>query len=176
MCRDTACGPPYPYEASATIVWGVTNLDAPSSPSAALELRYGTSSDAGCSSFDTSAAASLTATAASPSFTVPRGESTCNPWGAVTSWGVYQPYTGCDDMCGAASDGDCDDGGPGAEYSSCQIGTDCTDCGPRTGDDQFFGTITINQDEHRRVPHPRAEQRRPSEHHRAPLRGPLLLC
>ena len=30
-----------------------------------------------------------------------------------------------------ASDGVCDDGGPGAEYSICEIGTDCTDCGSR---------------------------------------------
>eukprot|EP00900_Chrysochromulina_parva_P015972 jgi/Chrpa1/24376/Chrysochromulina_OHIO_Genome00026755-RA len=31
-----------------------------------------------------------------------------------------------------ASDGDCDDGGPGSEYgTSCVYGTDCFDCGPR---------------------------------------------
>ena len=34
-----------------------------------------------------------------------------------------------------ASDGDCDGGGPGAEYLGCQLGTDCAtacaDCGPR---------------------------------------------
>ena len=30
-----------------------------------------------------------------------------------------------------ASDGVCDDAGPGAEYSDCSIGTDCNDCGPR---------------------------------------------
>ena len=30
-----------------------------------------------------------------------------------------------------ASDGDCDDGGPGSEFSICPIGTDCIDCGPR---------------------------------------------
>ena len=28
--------------------------------------------------------------------------------------------------------GDCDDGGPGAEFSLCALGTDCDDCGPRT--------------------------------------------
>ena len=39
-----------------------------------------------------------------------------------------------------AIDGDCDDGGPGHEYDSCDIndgdglGTDCDDCGPRTID------------------------------------------
>ena len=30
-----------------------------------------------------------------------------------------------------SSDGFCDDGGPGAEYSMCNLGTDCTDCGSR---------------------------------------------
>ena len=30
-----------------------------------------------------------------------------------------------------ASDGVCDDGGPGAEDANCAPGTDCTDCGPR---------------------------------------------
>lgn len=38
----------------------------------------------------------------------------------------------CLDSCRWASDGDCDDGGPGAESSACSWGTDCTDCGPRT--------------------------------------------
>ena len=30
-----------------------------------------------------------------------------------------------------ASDGICDDGGPGAQYDGCELGTDCDDCGPR---------------------------------------------
>jgi hypothetical protein len=30
-----------------------------------------------------------------------------------------------------ASDGICDDGGPGAKYPDCQYGTDCADCGVR---------------------------------------------
>ncbi len=37
----------------------------------------------------------------------------------------------CTDTCSTASDGECDDGGPGAEYDSCDIGTDCDDCGQR---------------------------------------------
>ena len=41
----------------------------------------------------------------------------------------------CTDTCPDyplwTSDGDCDDGGPGAEYAGCDYGTDCTDCGPR---------------------------------------------
>jgi hypothetical protein len=40
----------------------------------------------------------------------------------------------CDDTCEYASDGACDDGGPGSEYSACTYGTDCTDCGPRDPD------------------------------------------
>ena len=31
-----------------------------------------------------------------------------------------------------AFDGDCDDGGLGAEFAGCQYGTDCYDCGPRS--------------------------------------------
>ena len=37
----------------------------------------------------------------------------------------------CVETCVYASDGDCDDGGPGAEYSLCAYGTDCINCGPR---------------------------------------------
>ena len=32
-----------------------------------------------------------------------------------------------------ASDGDCDDGGPGSEYGNCDFGFDCADCGDRFG-------------------------------------------
>ncbi len=39
----------------------------------------------------------------------------------------------CTDTCEWASDGVCDDGGPGAEYGDCAYGTDCTDCGARDG-------------------------------------------
>ena len=41
---------------------------------------------------------------------------------------------------GLARDGNCDDGGPGSEYSYCDFGTDCADCGPR-GDALTPGTI-----------------------------------
>jgi len=37
----------------------------------------------------------------------------------------------CYNNCHYASDGDCDDGGPGSEYSACSRGYDCYDCGPR---------------------------------------------
>ena len=33
--------------------------------------------------------------------------------------------------CSFASDGQCHDGGPGAEFANCAFGNDCTDCGPR---------------------------------------------
>ena len=37
----------------------------------------------------------------------------------------------CSETCSFTGDGDCDDGGPGYDYSSCDLGTDCTDCGVR---------------------------------------------
>merc|ERR1711881_321463 len=37
----------------------------------------------------------------------------------------------CIDDCNWVNDGDCDDGGPGWEYTLCELGTDCTDCGAR---------------------------------------------
>jgi hypothetical protein len=37
----------------------------------------------------------------------------------------------CTDTCQFANDGLCDDGGPGSDYSVCDYGTDCADCGPR---------------------------------------------
>ncbi len=39
----------------------------------------------------------------------------------------------CENTCIFAGDGECDDGGPGARYSVCSLGTDCDDCGTRTG-------------------------------------------
>ena len=51
-------------------------------------------------------------------------------------WFVPNPNA-CAETCVWASDGDCDDGGPGSEYTgSCSLGTDCTDCGPRN----LYGT------------------------------------
>ena len=37
----------------------------------------------------------------------------------------------CEDTCRFARDGDCDDGGPDSDYSVCDLGSDCADCGPR---------------------------------------------
>lgn len=39
----------------------------------------------------------------------------------------------CSNSCPYANDGECDDGGPGAQYAECTLGTDCADCGPRRG-------------------------------------------
>ena len=39
--------------------------------------------------------------------------------------------TCCFEDCQYSSDGDCDDGGPGNDYSSCALGADCIDCGSR---------------------------------------------
>eukprot|EP00966_Prymnesium_polylepis_P287418 6638370-Prymnesium_polylepis.1 len=37
----------------------------------------------------------------------------------------------CQESCSYSRDADCDDGGPGAEFSICTLGTDCQDCGAR---------------------------------------------
>lgn len=37
----------------------------------------------------------------------------------------------CDDTCAWPADGECDDGGEGAKFDNCDLGTDCTDCGER---------------------------------------------
>ena len=48
---------------------------------------------------------------------------------------LYPPSPPSSSACLNASsgraDGYCDDGGPGAEFAICPLGTDCTDCGPR---------------------------------------------
>jgi hypothetical protein len=50
----------------------------------------------------------------------------------------------CDDSCLLfAPDGSCDDGGPGSFFGLCDLGTDCTDCGPRSADGGGgFGSCT----------------------------------
>ena len=37
----------------------------------------------------------------------------------------------CSHSCTYSNDGDCDDGGPGADYALCDLGSDCADCGLR---------------------------------------------
>ena len=45
----------------------------------------------------------------------------------------------CSDTCRYDDDGDCDDGGPGYDYDYCDLGSDCTDCGPRAASEVWFG-------------------------------------
>ena len=49
---------------------------------------------------------------------------------AVTAWSASSSTL--DDSCNVALDGECDEGGPGAEYSLCTVGTDCACCSHRT--------------------------------------------
>ena len=48
---------------------------------------------------------------------------------------THEPTPICSNACGRARNhnGDCDDGGDGAEYAVCPYGTDCGDCGIRAG-------------------------------------------
>jgi hypothetical protein len=50
---------------------------------------------------------------------------------AVLGPGLARAETRCTNTCNFAGDGDCDDGGPGSEYSFCPLGSDCAVCGPR---------------------------------------------
>ena len=53
---------------------------------------------------------------------------------------AYPP--GCEpDTCPYKIDGHCDDGGWGAEYSDCDLGTDCYDCGPRMSPPPSFPPV-----------------------------------
>ena len=54
---------------------------------------------------------------------------------------------GCAETCASATDGLCDDGGPGSELTTCAFGSDCTDCGSRalafaTGETHLTYTAT----------------------------------
>ena len=39
----------------------------------------------------------------------------------------------CENVCTYPADGYCDDGGVGSQYADCDLGTDCDDCGSRSG-------------------------------------------
>ncbi|GJM24809.1 MAG: hypothetical protein DHS20C16_12240 [Phycisphaerae bacterium] len=65
--------------------------------------------------------------------------------------GAFETLGSCTNSCEFANDGICDDGGPNSFSRSCDIGTDCGDCGIRaessqaddvTGGDESDGTIT----------------------------------
>ena len=49
-------------------------------------------------------------------------------WGGGSSSGRSKGVAGECGTCGYANDGDCDDGGPGSDYSLCALGSDCNDC------------------------------------------------
>ena len=50
---------------------------------------------------------------------------------------------GCNNDCFWPSDGECDDGGSGAHYQSCELGSDCVDCGAR-GEGKTSNFWTLN--------------------------------
>ena len=47
----------------------------------------------------------------------------------ICSWNIVVDSN----SCASAVDGECDDGGPGAEFDVCTLGTDAVDCGSRSG-------------------------------------------
>merc|ERR1711988_1854760 len=52
--------------------------------------------------------------------------------------------SGCKNTCKYSNDGDCDDGGYGADYDFCELGTDCADCGK--GRSTLQDTTALYQD------------------------------
>ena len=50
---------------------------------------------------------------------------------SVSRTSTYSSGGACRNTCTHSSDGECDDGGAGAIYSICALGTDCNDCGTR---------------------------------------------
>jgi hypothetical protein len=58
-------------------------------------------------------------------------EGACSPGTDCTDCGAGSGVSLCSDECRYAGDGECDDGGPNADYSYCDLGTDCADCGLR---------------------------------------------
>ncbi len=48
----------------------------------------------------------------------------------------------CTETCATAGDGECDDGGFGAEYAICALGSDCGDCGVRSLAPKPSGNMT----------------------------------
>jgi hypothetical protein len=62
------------------------------------------------------------------------GELVCTP-GCLVSTVNCSNRGDCANTCVYAEDGECDDGGPGATSSVCEVGTDCADCGYRLCED-----------------------------------------
>jgi hypothetical protein len=60
-------------------------------------------------------------------------------------WGVCAcGTTGCSDTCFYSHNGLCDDGAGGSSTARCVYGTDCSDCGVRSGVGGFGGTLGGN--------------------------------
>jgi hypothetical protein len=53
---------------------------------------------------------------------------------------------GCSNTCGTSFDNECDDGGPNSLYDLCPLGTDCSDCGPRSGSGSGGASTTLCSD------------------------------
>lgn len=67
----------------------------------------------------------------------------CTAMTAITAKGAA---TLCDDSCKYSRDGECDDTGPSSSGMSCELGTDCTDCGKR--EEATLGAFMCNNDCH----------------------------
>jgi hypothetical protein len=63
--------------------------------------------------------------------TIQDGSTWCVPYAYSGSCGGGTSEPICENTCLWAGDGECDDGGPGADWDLCEYGTDCQDCGPR---------------------------------------------
>ncbi len=62
---------------------------------------------------------------------IPGGTGLCAVGTDTTDCRGDGPPEGCSDTCSTARDTQCDDGGEGALYDICELGSDCTDCGSR---------------------------------------------
>lgn len=63
------------------------------------------------------------------------------------SGGAFETLSNCTNTCEFANDGVCDDGGPNSFSRSCELGTDCGDCGiraesSRPDDDDLTGDLS----------------------------------
>ena len=72
----------------------------------------------------------------------------------------------CRESCYWTSDNDCDDGGPGSEYTACDLGADCIDCGPRAVRALIVSSARIGRHPCPRTRRPRA--RREASHRLRP--------
>ena len=111
-----ACTATFAEIVPSTLTVAVTGGGAVTSGPAGIDCPAGSCAAA----YDPSTTVTLTATA-TPGHRFARWEGDC----------VGAAATSCTNTCTDAFDGWCDDGGLGADYSICALGTDCSDCGPR---------------------------------------------